>query len=92
MAAPHDDNRAEDKRPPVAVAMEWVSQITTVALMMVLPAGAGYWVDKRLGTDPWLLVFGAVGGLVIGMMQLLRMVDGLRRKRPTDSSSKMLRK
>ena len=85
MAAP-----PEDKRPPVAVAMEWVSRITTVALTMVLPAGLGYSVDQRWGTAPWLLVVGACGGLVLGVMQLLSMVDGsksTRARRSRDRTS-----
>jgi F0F1-type ATP synthase assembly protein I len=65
----------------MAVAMEWVSQITTVALMMALPAAAGYWVDEKLGTSPGLLIAGAVLGLVVGMMQLLRFVGGVQGKK-----------
>lgn len=68
----------EDRRSPWAAGMEWVSQITSVALMMVLPAGAGYWVDLQVGTAPWLLILGAGVGLVVGLMQLLRMTDHSR--------------
>jgi F0F1-type ATP synthase assembly protein I len=68
-----------DRRPTMAVAMEWVSRITSVALMMTLPAGAGYWGDQHLGSAPWLLVLGAAVGLVMGMMQLLRMTAPARR-------------
>src|SRR5215471_11082121 len=39
-----------DKRPPLAVAMEWVSRITTVVAEMVLPGLAGQWLDNRWGT------------------------------------------
>jgi F0F1-type ATP synthase assembly protein I len=47
-----------DRRPPLAVAMELASQITSVALMMALPAWLGYWADSRLGSSPWLdLIF-----------------------------------
>lgn len=78
----------DDRRPPMAVGMEWVSQITSVALMMALPAGAGYWVDQKIGTAPWLLVLGAGVGLVVGLMQLLRMTDRSRRVKSTPESSK----
>ena len=87
MAAP-----PEDKRPPMAVAMEWVSRITTVALTMVLPAGGGYWIDQRLGTAPWLLILGAGGGLVFGMMQLLAMVGGVKQKKRNGSHDRTSRK
>ena len=61
-----------DKRSPIAVGLELYSQIISVALMMALPAAAGYWLDSRLGTSPWLVVAGAALGLSGGMMQLLR--------------------
>ncbi|MSR58568.1 MAG: AtpZ/AtpI family protein [Planctomycetaceae bacterium] len=77
-----------DKRPPMAVAMEWVSRITTVALMMVLPAGGGYWLDQRCGTGPWLLVLGAGGGLILGMMLLMAMVDGAKRNKTSGRHDK----
>jgi F0F1-type ATP synthase assembly protein I len=75
MAAPE-----RDKRPPLAVAIELASQVISVALMMALPAGAGYWGDQKLGTSPWLVVVGAVVGLAAGMMQLLRGLAGNRQK------------
>ncbi len=87
MAAPE-----RDKRPPLAVAIELASQVISVALMMALPAGAGYWGDQKLGTSPWLVVIGAVLGLAAGMMQLLRGLAGTKRKsgeadRKTDTNS-----
>ncbi|MGQ0634889.1 MAG: AtpZ/AtpI family protein [Planctomycetaceae bacterium] len=83
MSAPPDD-----RRPPVAVAMEWVSRITTVALTMVLPAWAGYWCDGRFGTGPWLLILGAGGGMAIGMLQLLSFVDKSNKKKRSRNSSR----
>jgi hypothetical protein len=47
----------------MASAMEWVAKITTVGLMMVLPAVGGKYLDARWGTSYW-----AVAGLVIGMV------------------------
>jgi hypothetical protein len=61
----------------MAVAMEWVSRITTVALEMVLPGIGGQWLDARYGTS----VFGPLGfvlGLVVGMWHLLRMTKSPR--------------
>ncbi|MFN0053064.1 MAG: AtpZ/AtpI family protein [Planctomycetales bacterium] len=66
--------KPQDRLPPIAAAMQWVSQITAVSLTMVLPAAAGHWADKQWGLSPWLLVTGATVGLVLGMMQLLGMV------------------
>lgn len=75
----------KDKRPPVVVAMEWASRITSVALTMVLPAGGGYWLDERLATGPWLMAAGAVGGLLIGMWQLMAMVGGMKGRAGRDT-------
>jgi ATP synthase protein I len=61
-----------DDRSPLAVAMEWVSRITTISLEMVLPALAGYWVDERLGTR-FVLVVGVVVGFSVGMWHLVKL-------------------
>jgi F0F1-type ATP synthase assembly protein I len=83
-----------DERPspdPLALAMEWVAKITTVALEMVLPAVGGHYLDGRLGTRYWALV-GLVLGMVAGMWHLLQMTrpksasGGLKRKRGGPSS------
>ena len=61
-----------ERRPPLAVAMEWVSQITTVVAEMVLPGIAGQWLDHRWGTK----VIGPIGfglGLTVGIWHLLAM-------------------
>lgn len=73
--------RRPDRRPPMAVAMEWVSKITTVSVMMVLPAGAGYWADRTFGTEPWLLILGTAAGMAVAMTQLLKMVGPARARR-----------
>jgi hypothetical protein len=76
-----------DRRPPVAVAVEWVSKITTVSLEMVLPAVGGSYLDKRLGTNYWTLV-GVVLGTVVGLWHLLQMTrprgGGHGRRGPND--------
>jgi len=61
-----------DKPDPLALAMEWVTKITTVALEMVLPAIGGGYLDKRFGTKYWALV-GVILGMVVGMWHLLQM-------------------
>lgn len=58
----------------MAIAMQWVSQITSVSLMMVLPSLGGWWCDKQFGTEPWLLVAGALLGMTLGMTTLYQLV------------------
>ena len=70
--------------------MQWVSRITTVGLMMVLPTLGGRWLDERRGTNYWALI-GLVLGLTIGMWQLLQIAGGKKRG-PTDSSGTQSKK
>ncbi len=64
----------KDDRPPMVAAMQWVSQITAISMEMVVLAVLGYWLDSMWGTDPWLLVSGALIGFAVGMMHLFQIV------------------
>lgn len=55
---------------PIGEAMQWVSKITTVALMTVLPIVGGRWLDKRFTTSYWGLI-GLAVGLAVGFWQML---------------------
>ena len=72
-----------DKRPsppPMALAMEWVAKITTVAMEMFLPAVGGAYLDRRWGTNYWALI-GVVLGFVVGMWHLLQMTRTAGKRR-----------
>ena len=62
----------QDERPPIALAMEWVAKITTVALEMVLPGLLGEWLDGKFGTN-FLALVGFALGITVGVMHLLAM-------------------
>jgi len=62
----------DDDPPPMAIAMQWVSRITTVVLEMVLPGLAGQWLDDRWGTG-FLALAGFAFGLTLGIWHLLIM-------------------
>jgi uncharacterized protein YqgC (DUF456 family) len=66
------------KRDPLALAAEWVTKITTVALEMALPGIGGGYLDRRWGTSYWALI-GVVLGLVVGMWHLLQMTKQPKR-------------
>ena len=61
-------------RPPMAIAIEWVGRITTVALEMILPGILGGWLDDRWGTK-FLALLGFAIGLPLGMAHLLWMTS-----------------
>lgn len=56
----------------MALAIEWVSRITTVALEMVLPGILGQWLDSKWGTG-FLGLAGFAFGVSFGLWHLLRM-------------------
>lgn len=62
----------------MASAMEWVAKITTVGLVMVLPAVGGKYLDARWGTNYWAVI-GLVMGMVAGFVYLLQIT-----RRPPD--------
>ena len=66
------DNPPDD-RSPYALAMEWVSRITTIVIEMVLPAVIGYWIDQRLGTKVVFFTLGVVLGFTGGIWQLIKL-------------------
>jgi hypothetical protein len=57
----------------MAVAMQWVHQITSIALEMALPPLLGYFADERWKTGPWLVIVGGVLGFSVAMLQLLKL-------------------
>ena len=46
---------------------------------MLLGLGVGYWLDRRLKTEPWLLFAGGVAGIGVAFYQFFRTVAGLRK-------------
>ncbi|MEX1097867.1 MAG: AtpZ/AtpI family protein, partial [Planctomycetales bacterium] len=60
----------KDNRPPLAIAMDWVSRVFSVALIMVLPGLGGQWLDKRWGTN-FLALAGFALGVAAGIYYLL---------------------
>lgn len=64
--------RQPEDRPPLVVAMEWVSRVVTISLEMVLPAFGGYWLDRLVGTPLIFLIIGMILGFALGLWHLIR--------------------
>ncbi len=47
--------------------------LSQVGLEMVAPIVVGVLLDRWLGTSPWLIVVGAVVGLVVGLVHLVKL-------------------
>lgn len=63
----------QDSEPPMVAASRWVNEVTSIALQMALPPAAGYWLDRRFGTDPWFVVSGACLGMLVSMISLVQL-------------------
>ena len=48
-----------------------------LGLSALLGAGLGYYLDKRWGTAPWLLVVGFFFGLAAGFVEMFEMLKKL---------------
>jgi hypothetical protein len=69
-----------DNRHPVAVAAEWVSRITAIAIEIVVLIWLGRWLDSKLGTT-YLSPIGLVLGPVVGFWHLMTMTVAAARKK-----------
>ena len=59
------DPKRQDHLREQSLALEWVSRVLAVCVVMVLPGLGGGWLDRRLGTGYWApcgFVFGFVSG------------------------------
>jgi F0F1-type ATP synthase assembly protein I len=70
----------EPTKPPGSLAdtMRQLGALSTVGfsfvLAIVLGAAAGYYLDKWLGTGPWLFLLFVMFGLAAGIMNVYRTV------------------
>ena len=81
----------------MAEALNWVSRISTLGAMMVLPMIGGRWLDGKLGTTYWSPI-GLVVGLAVGTWQIANIAaaanrrnasnkNAVKKSQPTDSES-----
>jgi F0F1-type ATP synthase assembly protein I len=57
----------------MAEAMKWVSVVSSVVGVMIVPTLGGIWIDNLLGTKCLFVTLGAIVGFVGGMYCLLDM-------------------
>ncbi len=67
-------------RPDPGLPSVWtdalrVSQFAwTVAILVLVPAGVGLWLDRVLDTQPWALLIGALVGTILASIGVTRLV------------------
>jgi ATP synthase protein I len=71
-----------DDRSPMAAALDWTARITTIGLEMALPAGGGFWLDRRFQTTPIFSAAGAMLGFAVGFFHLLQIARRQSTKKP----------
>ena len=81
-----ESDRRQQQRQQ-SLAMEWVSRVLAICVVMVLPGLGGAWLDKRYGTGFWALagfVLGFASGLTALILLVKRDDDSPRKPRPKE--------
>lgn len=60
--------------------MYWATRVSNIGFQMAAPALLGWVADRYFGTEPWLLVTGAVLGFLSGMMAMLKLATAFDRQ------------
>jgi len=58
-----------------------------LALSVVVGALIGYWLDRKLGTEPWLLIFWTICGIGAGFRSLYRTAKKIMRESNPENES-----
>ena len=69
----------QDSRSSLSIGMDWGARVTSIGLEFCVPAVLGHFADRWLNSAPWLTVIGALLGMAIGMMHVLRLPGELAR-------------
>jgi F0F1-type ATP synthase assembly protein I len=75
----------------LAKAYQWSTRIMIVALEMVLPGMAGYWLDQRLGTVALFMLIGLAIGCTAAIMHLIQMTSRRARCQVENSEDNLRR-
>lgn len=76
-----------DRRSSIAIGMYWASRISSIGFQMAVPPLAGWWVDGRWGTAPWLLIVGAGFGFLSGMLAILKLSRSFEQPRAKSTAA-----
>ena len=77
-----------DQQRQQSLAIDWVSRVLAICVVMVLPGLGGDWLDKRFGTSFWTLIgfaFGFASGFTALILLVKRDGGGPRKSGPDQS-------
>jgi F0F1-type ATP synthase assembly protein I len=61
-------------QPPARNPWSFLGLGFELIVPIVAGVGIGYWLDRRWGTKPWLLLTGAILGIALGFLEFFRRV------------------
>ncbi|MEO8362702.1 MAG: AtpZ/AtpI family protein [Vicinamibacteria bacterium] len=80
MAGPEENRSSNDFNRVLREAAPYLGMGTALAVTVGLAFGLGYWLDGLMGTKPGLsLAFGTLG-IVLALVQFVRMASTLKKK------------
>ena len=77
----------KSSRPPLVTAMRWVSEITNISLLQIIPVIGGWALDQWLRTQFVFIALGAVMGMYVSMKRILE-IAGASNKPPGSPESR----
>ena len=75
----HNKPKARDGRKGIS-GSEFAGLGLQFAVVLVVFALAGVWLDRKLGTSPWLVIVLVMGGSGIGFWSMVRQVNAKAKK------------
>jgi ATP synthase protein I len=77
---PTDPSRGPQEADKVNVWSFALGAGTELVVCVLGGCAAGYFADRWLGTSPWLLLFGILSGIGLGLYQLIKAAGALNRR------------
>jgi F0F1-type ATP synthase assembly protein I len=78
---PTPESREESGKKADSDSSAWIG-LSSVGiefiLSVLLPGAGGWWLDRKFGTMPWLMLVGGIFGFVAGFYVLLKAIRGTR--------------
>ena len=70
----------DDGRSASARGMVWATRISSLGMELALPILGGFWLDRQWGTKPCFFLVGALLGISVFTMSVLRLSRDVSKK------------
>jgi len=58
-------------------AMFWATQLSSLPFELAFFIAVGYWGDQKFGTKPWLMLAGALFGMLVASWHLWQLIKAM---------------